>query len=66
MGIFYEAETIAFRRDIVRKSFNDVGVWNPQKILDMCEKHSPAIPQPETNESLRDLIDTIKVRKRKA
>ena len=67
MGIFYEAEAIALRPDIVRKSFSDVGLWpwNPEKILSICEKHSPAVSQPDMNEPKRDLVDVIKVRKEK-
>ena len=54
MGMFYEAESKAINNEIVRKSFDDVGSWswNPQKNLEICQKHSSVIPQPNMDESV--------------
>ena len=58
VGLFYEAESVAFSSRIVRKSFADVGLWpwNPRKILRMCESHSPAQKKEDVNDRLVDAI----------
>ena len=69
MGIFYKAERKAFLPHIVRKSFYDVGLWpyDPEKIIRICQEHTSVDSQDKENESLRDLIDAIKIqRQRKA
>ena len=67
MGIFYKAEAKAFLPHIVRKSFAEVGLWpwNPEKNLENCRKHCPADPNHEQNETMRDLIDAIKVHRQR-
>jgi len=43
MKIFYDAEREAFAPTIIRKAFDNVGLWpwNPEKIRQHCKEHSP-------------------------
>ena len=65
MGLFYEAEAHAFTKEIVRGSFEKVGLWpwKPKKILKMCRENSPPVSQPPQDEIRDRLIDAIKVRR---
>ena len=62
MAIFYDSERKAFAGNIVRRSFADVGLWpfNPDRIFEICEKHSPAHSSVFYEEATNALIDTIK------
>ena len=61
MGLFYEAEAIAFRRTVVKESFARVGLWpwNPEKILKACEENSPAAVHPNQKELTNKLASAI-------
>ncbi len=61
MGIFYRAEAHAMAPHILRKSFEDVGLWpwNPQKILEACQRFCPAVSLPDKTEEMKDLKDVI-------
>ena len=62
MAIFYDAEKKASATHILTRSFADVGLWpfNPDRIFEICEKHSPARPSVYYDEAMNALIEVIK------
>jgi len=60
VGLFYQAESVAFSPRIVQKSFADVGLWpwNPARILKTCQSHSPPKKQHDVNDRI---VDAIKI-----
>ena len=63
MVLFYQAETHAFTKEIVRSSFERVGLWpwNPKKNLEHREENSPPVSQHPEDEMKDPLIDVINV-----
>ena len=62
MALFFKAETIAFRSDIVQESFEEVGLWpwNPEKILQAAREHSPTFPKAKMNRLVREVLRKVK------
>ena len=58
MCIFYQAESIAFASHVLIKSFEYVGLspWNPSRILECAEQHSPPGSQHPDEELVNELM----------
>jgi len=59
--LFYQAEEGAFERKILKKTFDDVGLWpwNPEKIRKNCEEHCPVVRQPKESRLVKKLLKII-------
>jgi len=60
--IFYEAETEALDVGIVRKTFEEVGLWpwNPNHILEICQEHYCKISEIKQSPLIRKLLRIIR------
>lgn len=64
-AIFYKSEKYALAVNKMRKSLADVGLlpWDPERIIQNAQKHSPMKSQAQADCMMRELVDVIKVRK---
>ena len=67
MGWFYETEPRAFTKEIVIKSFEEVGLspWNPPLIMKNARTHSPVKASPNKDDIMNDLSRTVRMAKSK-
>ena len=61
MRCYYDAEKVAFDKDIVIQSFRDTGLWpfRPEKIEENCRKFCAVRPMPDENDDLSNLARAI-------
>ena len=59
--LFYQAEGDAFEPQVLRKTFEYVGLWpwNPQKILNNCRENCPVEPPLHENRLVKKLLKII-------
>ena len=64
-AIFYRAESLSLKPNLILESFKKVGLWpwNKEKIFQACKEHSPTEPKTVKDPAIERLVEAIQIRR---